>query len=340
MPAARTLIGSLAAVQNLAVQLADLLAADPYFLNHQSDAFVGALIDAAGVARQAIEQQLANGTLQSASSIGRTPGRVQPPGLLGSPTDPTITSHPEYSEIKVQRIENSGNVRLYNDSVSFLSGRFFQMGKPVKPMKGSNHIRGYFDSARMVEPTGVLYWANTKEYDLPRTQNCYVEVISGGRPIPDHPLANQAYLNYLRVVQKRLVIRTLLDQALLPVLSGAASIVNDVQLNLDDLAGLILDKAPDLVKAVLAAYEGGGSRGLSDAADVLLNALYDDFKQTLSGTPGQITTILVKYLATKYGENFIKHQLVNSLPKRSFPCWGSSSPPTTCLWESRPPSIF
>ena len=322
MPAARTLIGSLAAVQNLAVQLADLLAADPYFLNHQSDAFVGALIDAAGVARQAIEQQLANGTLQSASSIGRAPGRVQPPGLLGSPTDPTITSHPEYSEIKVQRIENSGNVRLYNDSVSFLSGRFFQMGKPVKPMKGSNHIRGYFDSARMVEPTGVLYWANTKEYDLPRTQNCYVEVISGGRPIPDHPLANQAYLNYLRVVQKRLVIRTLLDQALLPVLSGAASIINDVQLNLDDLAGLILDKAPDLVKAVLAAYEGGGSRGLSDAADVLLNALYDDFKQTLSGTPGQITTILVKYIATKYGENFIKYQLVKKLAEKVVPVLG------------------
>ena len=47
MAAARTLIGSLSAVQNLAAQLAGLLAADPYFLNHQSDSFVGSLLDAA-----------------------------------------------------------------------------------------------------------------------------------------------------------------------------------------------------------------------------------------------------------------------------------------------------
>ena len=108
LPAARTLIGSLTAVQNLAVQLAGLLAADPYFLNHQSSVFVGALVDAAAAARQAIEQQLANGTLLSAGSLLRTPERSGPAPLLGPPTDPTITSNPEYSEIKVQRIENSG----------------------------------------------------------------------------------------------------------------------------------------------------------------------------------------------------------------------------------------
>ena len=222
----------------------------------------------------------------------------------------------------MQRIENSGNVRIYNDSVSFLSGRFFHMKKPIKPMKGSNHIRGYFDSARMVEPTGVLYWANNKEYDLPRSQNCYVEVISAGRPIPDNPQFNQEYRSYLVTVQKRLLVRTLVDQILIPVLGAAASIINDVQLNLDDLAGLILDKAPDLVKLVLAAYEGGGSHGIADAADVLINSFYDDFKQTLSGTPGQLTTIMVKYIATKYGENFLKYQLVKNLAAKVVPVLG------------------
>ena len=321
MPAARSLIGSLAVVQDLAAQLAGLLAADPYFLNHQSDAFVGSLIDAAAVARQAVEQQLASGALQSARGLLRaTESRGRQP--LGSPTDPTITSSPEYSEIKVQRIENSGNVRIYNDSVSFLSGRFFHMKKPVKPMKGSNHIRGYFDSARMVEPSGMWYVANTKEYDLPGTQNCYVEVISGGRAIPDNPRFNQQYLAYLQAVQKRLVIRTLLDQILIPILGGVASIINDVQLNLDDLAGLILDKAPDLIKAVAAAYGAGGSRGIVDAADVLIDALLDDFTQTLSGTPGQITTIIVKWVATKYGENFLKYQLVKKLAEKVVPVLG------------------
>ena len=160
------------------------------------------------------------------------------------------------------------------------------MKKPVKPMNGSNHIRGYFDSARMVEPTGVLYWANTKEYDLPKSQNCYVEAdCRPGVASPDISAVQSSLPRSSSVwCRKRLRMRTLLDRILADPGAewGQPASSMTCELNLDDLTGLILDKAPDLVKAVFAAYEGGGSRGIKDAADVLLNALYDDFKQTLS----------------------------------------------------------
>ena len=318
MPAARTLIGSLSAVQNLASQLAALLAADPYFLNRQSDAFVGSLIDVAAVARQAIEQQLAGGTLKPLRSVG---GVTAPSGFtpLGAPTDPTITSSPEYSEIKVQRIESSGNVSIYNDSVSFLSGRFFSMKKPVKAMKGSNHIMGYTDRDRLVEPSGVLYFANTKKYGLPKGQNCYVEVITGGRTIPDNPKFNQNYRNYLVSLQKRLVFRTLFDQLLVPIFNAVASIVNDVELNGDDIVGLILQEVPVLVEEVVTAYESGG---VSKAWDILLDAVWNDFAGTLSGEPGQLATIFVKGVAKKYGEKFLQNQLVKKLAEKIVPVLG------------------
>ena len=265
---ARDLLQSLDSIISLGTLLETKLAQDPFILNKSDGEITAGIKTAINDAALAISDAINNGQL----SKPVTPATLKRAGL----EDAVITPE-EADDIKVIA-RSDGNVSVINDTQLFLSVQITNAeGKVLIP-----HISGLRGMAGP-QGYGMLFWASTTDYDQPKGQSCTVQVITPGAKI-DYDPKIRAPIH----IAKWLVIRTVVERVLWPVISSVISI----GMSPGELAEIIMGHMTDIGPIMDDFMQGN----MADGVKGLIIAFWQDLA---SVPPGPIA----KAIAVRYGKN-------------------------------------
>jgi hypothetical protein len=302
---ARSLIANLPEVTGLASDLGAALVQDPYFLSHQSQAFIDKTVSALEAAQNAVDDGLKNGTLDGWGAPLQS--------LLG--WDPTISPEDKQSSVLLYHVGQTGNLGVANYNQVYLSIRMVDARNPNPPLV--KHIDDWY-SSNLVGPAGwglagvLELISNDKTFDQPQWKKCVVDAITPGGAEKPSP----AFTGEERDVMLAVYYRTLFDRVFCSTLSG----IIGFRFSVTDFSRLMMSNFKDAVAASTALALNGDPAG---AAKVLVKALRDDLLKGGVITRNIVYAILVKQYGKEAAEQIVE-KILEKIVVAGIPVFGTA----------------
>lgn len=276
---ARDILKNLQEIKILGQLLETKLTIDPCILNKSDPDIIAKAKDGIIAAGEAIQANLANGTLTDIKSVSRNAIRLRQ-------EEATVTPE-EIDDIKVYERGDTRNINVENDTQLYLSAQIIASDGAIL----QSHISGL---RGMIGPQGygLLFWASKKEYDQPNGKNCTVQVITAGMGRDYDPKISAPY-----EIWKYLLIRTAIERVIWPPISSVITI----PFGAHELSDIILSHVPNIANVFLQDSISAGMKEL----------LMIFWKDVAEWPPGPIT----KALAEKYGKNIAEKALAKMAAK-------------------------
>ncbi len=270
----------LSEVRQLADEIAAGLLRDPAYLASPGPEFVAAFAAAVRAAAP---------FLRASPAAPQGGGIPAPP--VGTQGLAEFRPGADQFDIRMKQIEGTGNVRLENDTMLFLSVRAEDLDRGFL---FQDHVHGYLDP-KMVGPQGGLtqvFWSSDQDYVFPNYHSSHLEIATAGFGLP------RVERSEARDAQFILRLRTFIDRVILPLVSSAAGLITDSKVKsgqLSELSSAIINSltydAPDMLQAVRNQWAGDGDGRVQEGMKTLVTFLKNDVFEI-----GPVTTAIVKSL--------------------------------------------
>jgi len=254
---ARSQLAALSAVQALADEIAQGLAADPDFLVNPPPAFDAQYLAALDAGNDVLAAALASSDAAQAGLQANEGGAAQQ-ATLKATIEPTgggdcppasLPACSEQVDVLLRQIEGTGNVAIENDTMVYLS---VAIREAAGGQSLQAHARHWFDNRIVGSQEGLLWGfsAADREYRVPNYRSARVDVVTGGLGAPNPPSGDLD-------VNVVLATRTLFDRILLPAITtaiGAAlekrNPAKDAHLLAKTVLNTMADRYPDDEQAI------------------------------------------------------------------------------------------